>query len=103
MAQGRGWGVGAAAGQNPPGHKIQTKDRITRLVGYGQVNDAALYRSLDDAVTLLAEEQIANNQHHIFFFRQCINKLNGIIGEPIVFISMAHHIEQADHNFRIRL
>jgi hypothetical protein len=35
-------------------------------VGYGQVNDAALYRSLDDAVTLLAEEQIANNQHHIF-------------------------------------
>lgn len=46
--------------------KTQTKDRITRLVGYGQVNDAALYRSLDDAVTLLAEEQIANNQHHIF-------------------------------------
>ncbi len=46
--------------------KTQTKDRITRLVGYGQVNDAALYRSLDDAVTLLAEEQIVNNQHHIF-------------------------------------
>lgn len=46
--------------------KTQTKDRITRLVGYGQVNDAALYRSLDDAVTLLAQEQIANNQHHIF-------------------------------------
>jgi Subtilase family len=46
--------------------KTQTKDRITRLVGYGQVNDAALYRSLDHAVTLLAEEQIANNQHHIF-------------------------------------
>jgi len=46
--------------------KTQTKDRITRFVGYGQVNDAALYRSLDDAVTLLAEEQIANNQHHIF-------------------------------------
>lgn len=46
--------------------KTQTKDRITRLVGYGQVNDVALYRSLDDAVTLLGEEQIANNQHHIF-------------------------------------
>lgn len=46
--------------------RTQTKDRITRLVGYGQVNDAALYRSLDDAVTLLAEEQIANDQHHIF-------------------------------------
>ncbi|MFN5256160.1 MAG: S8 family peptidase [Limnohabitans sp.] len=46
--------------------KAKTKDRITRFVGYGQVNDAALYRSLDDAVTLLAEEHIANNQHHIF-------------------------------------
>jgi len=46
--------------------KAKTKDRITQFVGYGQVNDAALYRSLDDAVTLLAEEQIANNQHHIF-------------------------------------
>jgi hypothetical protein len=46
--------------------KAKTKDRITQFVGYGQVNDAALYRSLDDAVTLLAEEQIVNNQHHIF-------------------------------------
>ena len=46
--------------------KAQTKNRLTRFVGYGQVNDAALYRSLDDAVTMLAEEQIPNNQHHIF-------------------------------------
>lgn len=46
--------------------KAQTKDQIAQCVGYGQVNDAALYRSLDDAVTLLTEEQIANNQHHIF-------------------------------------
>ncbi len=57
--------------------KTQTKDRITRLVGYGQLNDAALYRSLDDAVTLLAEEQIANNQHHIFELPTSVNFWQG--------------------------
>lgn len=42
------------------------RDRLLRAIGYGRVDDAALFRSLDDTVTLLAEEQISNDKHHFF-------------------------------------
>jgi subtilisin family serine protease len=45
---------------------VINKDRITRVVGYGQVNDDALYRSLDDSVTLMADDQIAKDKQHIY-------------------------------------
>lgn len=49
-----------------PGNKPEGRDRLLKLVGYGRVDDAALYRSLDHTVTLLAEERIGNDQHHFF-------------------------------------
>jgi hypothetical protein len=42
------------------------KSELTRVVGYGQVDEEALFRSLDSNVTLLTEERIENNKHHFF-------------------------------------
>lgn len=36
------------------------------LIGYGRVDDSGLYRSLDNEVTLLAEERILNDKCHFF-------------------------------------
>ncbi|WP_265706762.1 S8 family peptidase [Verminephrobacter aporrectodeae] len=41
-------------------------DKLLRLIGYGRVDDAALFHSLDHTVTLLAEEWIGKDQHHFF-------------------------------------
>ncbi len=42
------------------------RNRALQIVGYGQIDDTALYRSLDSTVTLLSEDQIGNNQHHFY-------------------------------------
>lgn len=42
------------------------KKRLLRLVGYGRTDEHALYRSVDQAVTLLAEDQIANDKCHFY-------------------------------------
>lgn len=47
-------------------NNAETKKRLTKVVGYGRVQDSALYRSLNDVVTLQVEESIANDQNHIF-------------------------------------
>jgi hypothetical protein len=44
----------------------ECREKLLRLVGYGRVDDAALFRSLDSTITLLAEEQIDNDKHHFF-------------------------------------
>ena len=44
----------------------ECREKLLRLVGYGRVDDVALFRSLDSAVTLLAEESIGNDKHHFF-------------------------------------
>jgi hypothetical protein len=49
-----------------PGDKPEGRERLLQLIGYGRVDDAALYRSLDNTVTLLTEERIDNDQHHFF-------------------------------------
>lgn len=49
-----------------PSNKPEGRDRLLQLIGYGRVDDTALYRSLDHTVTLLAEERIGNDQHHFF-------------------------------------
>ena len=46
--------------------KSENRDRLLQLIGYGQVDDAALYRSLDNTVTLLAEESIGKDKHHFY-------------------------------------
>lgn len=42
------------------------RDRAARLLGYGFVQDGALLQSLDNAVSLVAEERIANDQCQFF-------------------------------------
>ena len=49
-----------------PGNNAEGRDKLLRLVGYGSVDDTALFRSLDHTVTLLAEERVGNDQHHFF-------------------------------------
>jgi hypothetical protein len=49
-----------------PGNKPEGRDRLLNLIGYGRVDDTALYSSLDHTVTLLAEERIGNDHHHFF-------------------------------------
>jgi hypothetical protein len=49
-----------------PSNGPEGRERLLQLIGYGRVDDTALYRSLDHTVTLLAEERIGNDQHHFF-------------------------------------
>lgn len=49
-----------------PRNTPERRDRLLKLIGYGRVDDTALYRSLDHTVTLLAEERIDNDRHHFF-------------------------------------
>lgn len=42
------------------------KKKLLQLVGYGRIDDDALYRSVDQAVTLLAEDRIANDKCHFY-------------------------------------
>lgn len=42
------------------------RKKLLRLVGYGQVDEHGLDRSLDDTVTLLAEEQLTFDNHHFY-------------------------------------
>lgn len=45
-----------------PGDNADGRDKLARLVGYGHIDDAALLKSLDNAVSLVVEETIANDQ-----------------------------------------
>lgn len=42
------------------------KKKLLKLVGYGRIDEDALYRSVDQAVTLLAEDRIANDKCHFY-------------------------------------
>ena len=42
------------------------KDALRDITGYGRVDRLALFRSLDDCVTLWAEELIENRRHHFY-------------------------------------
>ena len=42
-------------------HKV-----LKRACGYGQVDEAALHRSLENAVTLIADGKIENKRHHFY-------------------------------------
>ena len=49
-----------------PGDNAEGKRRLLQLIGYGRIDEDALYRSLDQAVTLLAEDRIANDKCHFY-------------------------------------
>lgn len=42
------------------------KDRMLQLVGYGRIDEHALYKSVDLTVTLLAEDRVENNKCHFY-------------------------------------
>lgn len=42
------------------------KKKLLKLVGYGRIDEDALYRSVDQEVTLLAEDSIANDKCHFY-------------------------------------
>lgn len=42
------------------------REKLLKLIGYGRVDDDALYRSIDQAVTLLAEDRITNDRCHFY-------------------------------------
>lgn len=42
------------------------KDVLRQVCGYGQTSVDALYRSLENSVTLVATERIANKRHHFY-------------------------------------
>ena len=45
-----------------PDDNAQGREALTRLVGYGCINDSALEQSLDNVVSLICEEQIGNDR-----------------------------------------
>jgi len=44
----------------------ESKKRLLQLIGYGRIDENALYRSVEQTVTLLAEEHIANDTCHFY-------------------------------------
>lgn len=49
-----------------PASNAEGQKRLLRLAGYGQISERTVYESLDDVVTLLAEDTIGNDQHHFY-------------------------------------
>lgn len=56
-----GWPVPSLQLLNPH-NNAGGRERLTRLVGYGCINDGALEQSLDNVVSLICEEQIGNDR-----------------------------------------
>jgi hypothetical protein len=50
----------------PSQELIKQEKSFRRVCGYGQVHENSLLRSLESAVTLIAEGSLANKQHHFY-------------------------------------
>ncbi|MFZ1730428.1 MAG: S8 family peptidase [Bacteroidota bacterium] len=50
-----------------PSQELIDEDKLLRRIcGYGQVHEAALHRSLENAVTLIADGLLENKRHHFY-------------------------------------
>lgn len=58
--------VAHAAVPNPCSDLLPDKDALRKVCGYGRVDAYALSRSLENAVTLMATDRIANKRHHFY-------------------------------------
>jgi hypothetical protein len=56
-----GWPAPSVLLLNPK-NTAEGREKLTRLVGYGRINDSALEQSLDNVVSLICEEQIGNDR-----------------------------------------
>lgn len=45
---------------------VKGKRRLLQLIGYGRIDEDTLYKSVDQAVTLLAEDRIDNDKCHFY-------------------------------------
>jgi len=45
---------------------IEQEKKFRRVCGYGQVHESSLHRSLENAVTLIAEGSLENKRHHFY-------------------------------------
>ena len=65
LAAHAGWPAACVDLLNPASN-ANGKQRLLQVVGYGRIDEDALYRSVDQAVTLLAEDRIDNNKCHFY-------------------------------------
>lgn len=49
-----------------PDENANGREKLLRSIGYGLIDEEALYQSLNHTVTLIAEENIDANRHHFF-------------------------------------
>lgn len=55
-----------AAMPEPSQELIEREKQFRRVCGYGQVHESSLHRSLENAVTLIAEGTLENKRHHFY-------------------------------------
>ena len=65
MACHAAWPVASVQLLNPLGN-AKGRDNLLQLVGYGQVSPEAVFESLDNEVTLYAEDKIGNNRSQFY-------------------------------------
>lgn len=65
-------------------------DALRDVVGYGQVNRSALYRSRERCVTLWAEESIENRRHHFYEIPVPDDFWNGHHGPRKLTVALAY-------------
>ena len=73
-----------------PHKNVGGRRRVLRAVGYGRVDDDALYRSLDRTVTLVTEEAIEVDRHHFFHVPVPENWWRGRRRSRLVRIGLAY-------------
>jgi hypothetical protein len=73
-----------------PHDNADGRERLLRAVGYGRIDDQALYQSLDRTVTLIANEQIDADRHHFFEVPVPPSWWDGARRERAVTVALAH-------------
>ena len=63
---------------------------LRKICGYGQTDTQALFRSLEDSVTLIATEDIANNRHHFYEIPVPESFITGGRRTREIVVAMAH-------------
>lgn len=73
-----------------PHDNADGRERLVRAIGYGGIDDEALYQSLDRRVTLIADERIDADRHHFFEVPVPPSWWDGARRERTVTVALAH-------------
>ncbi len=49
-----------------PNNEADKRSNLLKLIGYGRVDDGALYESVEKEITLYSEDRIDNDKHHFY-------------------------------------